>query len=1012
MTQEPQSSFNSTIVEQTEFTSFDTPINIPVYAAVAGQGVNLLMLPDSQQALINWLVQEQSASLLDIAAYLEQDIDATKALMQLLIEQGFVQEISSGLASSATELTRQRRSAIDEDRDPSEPVTVKPLAVIISPSGDHSATAGSSFEVSVTVFNRGNHSALIDVFIDETAHTLRQWCTSPSERVALGAGQSSEVIFQFQIPPQVLPAIYTYQVVIDAPDHYPEDTPIQFTKRLQVTPLFETGVQVNDPTFTLAPLSSSAQPVGLQPGATLAVKVQVHNRSDRVDRFRLTCPDLERSWFMIRYPEGVEVPGLISSGDGLRLNPGGKGEILLYLTPPIDAPAGIYSPTIRLFSANKPELNLLDVVYIQVSPIHLLNAELKTLISKVRRQAGVYQVRLFNTGNTRRNLLLRARSLDEEDARLFTYSWIDRSGQVVRLPASTTSPGPTTHPEATLTETTIERSLPPALPLQVAPKHTVDIGLHVKPVQWWRRPFFGSGRTSNFVVVVEDVQELPLPAEPLQGTLIWKARPWWQFLLVLLTGLSAIALLGFAVWWVFFRPMTPPKILSFVPVSTNYQEAEGKPVRLSWQISNLKRIGKLEILGRSREEGTVLSQPEVYDFSQGIPKQLDELCTVSRAVLNCQNVPTEAHKAGNYVFELSVFPQGAGAAQRQALATAKTDPVKISPIAQPKITQFTGIVMPNVALTGSVRTVLQEQDPTGNEQLGDRANLFFLNWRISQPKQLKELRLVGRDPDGAVTSKAQRYDLSQGLPDSLQLFCESAGKELICRNVPVRVMKPGDYVFELAVLPKQGDGKPSDTQKTDTLKLAPKAPKILSLRINGQEALPKYLVPTKQGKTVKVVQLEWKVEPGEDMKVELLPAPGTVALTGTMDYPLVQQPGMVTITLQVTNAAGKQVRRSIELQVFDPKASNPAPVPMINLPNLSPAKPSAMPAPAPLPQVFAPPVVTPAPTLPQSPTLTPPPPPSQSPTSSTDPTAPPIPTQPTIPPEGDPAPVEAPPRFN
>ncbi|MGI0487850.1 hypothetical protein ACN4EK_20610, partial [Pantanalinema rosaneae CENA516] len=968
MTQEPLSSLGSAMVEQTELTRLEPPMNLPVYAAVAGQGVNLLMLPDRQQALVNWLMQEQSANLLDIAAHLEQDVEATQSLMQLLVEQGFVQDISSQLISSQADLARQRRSVvIDDDRDPTESVTVKPLAVIISPSGDHSATAGSSFEVSVTVFNRGNHSALIDVFIDETAQTLRQWCLSPSERLALGAGQSSEVVFQFQIPPQVLPAIYTYQVVVDAPDHYPEDTPIQFTKRLQVMPLFETGVRVNDPTFTLAPLSSSAQPIGLQPGATLEVKVQVHNRSDRVDRFRLLCPDLERSWFTIRYPEGIEVPGLISSGDGLRLNPGGKGEILLYLTPPIDAPAGIYSPTIRLFSANNPELNLLDVVYVQVSPIHLLNAELKTLISKVRRQPGVYQVRLFNTGNTRRNILLSARSLDEEDAHLFAYTWLDRSGQEIRLPAAT----PTTNAAVTEADPTVARSLAPALPLQIAAKHTVDVGLQVKPVQWWRRPFFGSGRTANFVVVLEDAQTLPLPSEPLQGTLVWKSRPWWQFLLVLLTGLSAIALLGFAIWWVFFRPMTPPRVLSFVPVSTNYQEAEGKPVRLSWQISNVKRIGKLEILGRSREEGTVLSQPEVYDFNRGIPKQLEELCSVSRAILTCQNVPTEARKSGNYVFELSVFPKGTGANQRQAYVVAKTDPVKISPIAPPKIAQFTGTIMPNVSLTDSVRSFLQAQDATANQNLGDRANLFLLNWRVSQPKQLKELRLVGRDVDGAVTSKAQRYDVSQGLPESLQLFCESANKELVCRNVPVRVTKPGDYVFELAVVPRQGESEPADTKKTDTLKLEPKAPKITAFRINGQEALPKYLVPTKTGKTVKVVQLEWQVEPGEDIKVELLPTPGTVGLNGKMDYPLVQQPGAVTITLQVTNAAGKQVRRSIELQVFDPKASNPPPVPIINIPNLSPAKPTVMPTAAPLPQVFSPPVVAPAPTMPQPPTLIP-----------------------------------------
>jgi hypothetical protein len=61
----------------------------------------------------------------------------------------------------------------------------KPLAVIPNPSGDYAVIAGSTFELCVTVSNKGNQSALIDIYIDEVSQMLRQWCDSPFERLAL-----------------------------------------------------------------------------------------------------------------------------------------------------------------------------------------------------------------------------------------------------------------------------------------------------------------------------------------------------------------------------------------------------------------------------------------------------------------------------------------------------------------------------------------------------------------------------------------------------------------------------------------------------------------------------------------------------------------------------------------------------------------------------------------------------------------------------------------------------------
>ena len=112
-----------------------------------------------------------------------------------------------------------------------------PVALILNPSAmQQSVAPGSALELYVTVSNQGPQSAVIDLFIDEASQTLRQWCETPRERLALGPQQSSEVVFRFQIPVQAFPGIYDYVLVVDAPQHYPEDTPIQRPRQIQGLP--------------------------------------------------------------------------------------------------------------------------------------------------------------------------------------------------------------------------------------------------------------------------------------------------------------------------------------------------------------------------------------------------------------------------------------------------------------------------------------------------------------------------------------------------------------------------------------------------------------------------------------------------------------------------------------------------------------------------------------------------------------------------------------------------------
>ncbi|MEL6463278.1 MAG: hypothetical protein AAFQ91_34570, partial [Cyanobacteria bacterium J06621_15] len=55
---------------------------------------------------------------------------------------------------------------------------VKPIGVIISADGKDSVINGSTFDLSVTVSNKGNHSATIEVYIQEDSLGMHRWCKS------------------------------------------------------------------------------------------------------------------------------------------------------------------------------------------------------------------------------------------------------------------------------------------------------------------------------------------------------------------------------------------------------------------------------------------------------------------------------------------------------------------------------------------------------------------------------------------------------------------------------------------------------------------------------------------------------------------------------------------------------------------------------------------------------------------------------------------------------------------
>lgn len=516
-----------------------------------------------------------------------------------------------------------------------------PLTVIVNPPKILSGLPGDQLQIAVVIQNLGDQSAIIDVFLEADTAIL-QWCRSTHQRLGLGSEQNGEVIFEFDLPSTALPGNFDYTIVVDAPNHYPNDTPMQSDHRLQVLSREQTAVGIDDPTFFLTPATNSQQPARLKPGEILPFEVQVENRSSQTDQFQLVSEDAEEDWLTIRYPSlDKNAPGRLQEDPCLNLNPGERGTIRLEVHPPMDTLAGLYSPALRLHSTNHPDLKRLDFIYIDIEPIETCSIELEAMLDRVSHRSGEYQIRLANRGNVFRQLSFSASSREEEE--WLTY---DFEPDQMRLP----------------------------------PGREAQVQLRVTPFRKRRRPWWRQ-RTFPFQVNLQDAQGYQLADQYLQASLIWQARPWWQLALGILLALSLVSGSGFLIWWFFFKPPAPMSIEEFRTNSLEY--TEGDSVNLNWRILNPNQIQSLTLTTRVQETDPEAKpiQPKTFEFPESAPPgDLPDTCPEPERL--CQQYDIGKLAAGRYEFELHPSVRSGSAAEPGKLT------VSVAAKPDPQITQF------------------------------------------------------------------------------------------------------------------------------------------------------------------------------------------------------------------------------------------------------------------------------------------------------------------------------------
>jgi hypothetical protein len=714
-----------------------------------------------------------------------------------------------------------------------------PLKVIINPPGIQAGMPGEIVDLHVVVMNQGTQNAIIDIFTDETFQLLTQ-LPSAAERVALAPQQSIEVSFQVPIPVDALPGTYDYNIVVDAPQHYPADTPIQFPQQIKVLLKEQTLIREYDSTFALQPTSNPIQPLTFQAGIPLPLAITVHNRSRRVDSFRITCPDLDEEWLTIRYPTVGENAGLSLGATRLELNPDITGQIWLEFNPPADVLAGSYSFTLRLHSENSPELVMLDAIYIQVPPVYRLDLRLNTILGQIRRSSGKYQIEMANYGNTLRQVSLSAKTRAEEELCLYIFS-VDR--------------------------------------VKLLPGKSKSVDLIVRPQKRSKQPLFGAGLFINFQVDVEDLEQLPLDKLPHQ-TLVWQARPWWQFWLLLLIVLGGLAGLGLLAWILLYPH--PPKIENFAPESLKIDEGDDL-VLLNWEIHNFPQGGNIKL----STQGPVPKKREWKISNLLGDKDNPEIsCNKQNKVLSCRNYKTEVGKgAGKYTFKLELLDR-----ENKGLETQISEEVEVVAKPEPEI-----------------------KDIKSDKSTYNSGDKIKLSWLIQYPEKLTAIKIVVKTEDGKVASD-KTIDRNSLIKDTCKV--EPQKTNLICQNFPIDINLSGKYQLELIPVSSSKKVSPTPPQPIKFDILA-KQSKIVNFTLNGTDEESRVL---REGENI---TLTWKVDGEENIQVELSTS-GTVQKAGTKQIPVttaLQNP----IILTVTDKDGKKITKVFSIKVESNPTATPTP---------------------------------------------------------------------------------------
>ena len=667
-------------------------------------------------------------------------------------------------------------------------------------------------DVTVTISNRGKKDTPVSVWVEprpndpDSQNLLTWWERDPnsilSVLVDVERNGKNDAKLSLQIPDRAKSILYHYDIWISAHE-YPELKFLRLEQQLQVVPPADKDFK---PKFSIVePVMTRQQPYPIVPGESATVVIRVENRSGIVDRFRLEC-DLDPTWYQVVGSEG---------GPVLFLNPNINhiGDISLVLTPPTTALAGLYSPTIRLFSKVSDRSShrgaQIDILYFEILP----QGDPQLQLEPVERHRPGHLPTISAWGLWRQTRQFRAAIVNQANTR--------------RTPNLEVYPLPNSALNVRLTHT---RDNP--TPLDLEPWERWEEPIEVQ-LRRWRPPLRRKDKTLAFEVTLTDPHDDRSELPTLRGEVVWRRTPWWVWLLLLLAVLGAI---GWLLWLCYVLPPAP-KIETFKADRADGDDILKSTVFLNFTVKNPENLGSvmLTYLDAAGQRTSNRFDRQTIASSENLPpgdlpaflspqseesqKNSFKLAQCSQIqdspdFLNCQFRVENLPPANDYSFELQVFPTPAetlfGIRKRDATQPTDTQLTESVPLLPIPPLQIHNLKSAAIANPRNVRKQI------------------VLTWDIHNIQTLEKLNIIQTEAQGQSEIYTYPYrDEVFSLPEdpTTEFSCipiEENPFSLRCTWTLDRQLAPSQYKYRIEVFSRQNPQEAADTRETqNTLVFTP-----------------------------------------------------------------------------------------------------------------------------------------------------------------------------------------------
>lgn len=139
-----------------------------------------------------------------------------------------------------------------------------------------------------------------------------------------------------------------------------------------------------------------------------------------------------------------------------------------------------------------------------------------------------------------------------------------------------------------------------------------------------------------------------------------------------------------------------------------------------------------------------------------------------------------------------------------------------------------------------LRPYVLDFSPSASQYAVTAQQTPLLNWQISHPRQVETLVVRTLTAEGALVGEPEVYDLSgdgsSSLPVDLLAYCSQTRQRLSCENVPTQVREPGQYRFEITLLPRATLNLPP-IQATSSLVTMTQRPMPVAIELVPQQVI-------------------------------------------------------------------------------------------------------------------------------------------------------------------------------